>query len=383
MKIIADENIPLVEEYFGTLGQVVTLPGRTISAEDVRDADALIVRSVTQVNEALLSGSSVKFVGTCTIGIDHLDTQWLDSQIIAWASAPGCNANSVVEYIFSALAALNVDWRQKRFGIIGCGNVGGALYRRLTALGLHCDIYDPLLDQKKNPSLTELDVVLQNDIVCCHAPLTKTGDSPSFHLLNKDNLSQLKKNAVLINAGRGAVIDNNALLQLLDRRADLTVVLDVWEGEPKPLIPLLDKVQLATPHIAGYSFDGKKKGTEMIFQALSQALENTGGSLKGAVGGDSLNDTRILPETLSTEESILAAYDIREDDARMRKQLAGLHGHALAEQFDLLRKNYPVRREFHNYIVKNDCSEKNDQACSRQSLKEKLQLGFSVSINEK
>ncbi|MFL0796603.1 MAG: 4-phosphoerythronate dehydrogenase [Cellvibrionaceae bacterium] len=383
MKIIADENIPLVEEYFGTLGQVVTLPGRTISAEDVRDADALIVRSVTQVNEALLSGSSVKFVGTCTIGIDHLDTQWLDSQIIAWASAPGCNANSVVEYIFSALAALNVDWRQKRFGIIGCGNVGGALYRRLTALGLHCDIYDPLLDQKKNPSLTELDVVLQNDIVCCHAPLTKTGDSPSFHLLNKDNLSQLKKNAVLINAGRGAVIDNNALLQLLDRRADLTVVLDVWEGEPKPLIPLLDKVQLATPHIAGYSFDGKEKGTEMIFQALSQALENTGGSLKGAVGGDSLNDTRILPETLSTEESILAAYDIREDDARMRKQLAGLHGHALAEQFDLLRKNYPVRREFHNYIVKNDCSEKNDQACSRQSLKEKLQLGFSVSINEK
>ncbi len=371
MKIIADENIPRVNEYFGSLGNVVSLPGRKITPADVKDADALIVRSVTQVNETLLKGSAVKFVGTCTIGTDHLDTEWLDSMGISWASAPGCNANSVVEYVFSALAALNVDWRGKSFGIIGCGNVGGALYRRLTSLGLPCVVFDPLLSSEQNADLSNLETVLKADVVCCHAPLTTTGESPSYHLLNAENLPYLKGDAVLINAGRGAVIDNAALLNQLRRRNDLTVVLDVWEGEPEPLMPLLEKVQIATPHIAGYSYDGKVRGAEMIYQALCRDQR-----LEGDCSFESIEESRLLSGDLSVENSILSAYNIRADDARMREQLKNLQGKTLGEQFDLLRKHYPVRREFHNYAI--DSSELLHWNVNQDSLSEKRSLGFKV-----
>lgn len=354
LKIVVDENIPFAEAFFAPLGDVVRLPGRTMTAADVRDADALVVRSVTPVNAALLAGSSIKFVGTCTIGTDHLDLDYLQANNIGFSSAPGCNANSVVEYIFSALCALNIDWRSMNIGIVGCGNVGGHLYRRLREFGVSCRCYDPLLSSDKNSDLTTLAEVLGCDIVCLHTPLTQTGPHPSFHLLGEAELNLLKPGSVLINAGRGGVIDNRALLEFLQKKPDVRVVLDVWEGEPNINTELMALVDLASPHIAGYSFDGKVAGTEMIYKALCRhfnlpvaqsaaSLMPTEKATLGIPSGES--DFAIL------RELILSAYDVRDDDARMRARLAPLAGQDLAEGFDYLRKNYPERRELSHFQI--------------------------------
>lgn len=349
LKIVVDENIPLADAFFSPLAEVVRLPGRTLSATQVRDADALIVRSVTPVNEALLAGSKVKFVGTCTIGIDHLDIAYCKRQGIAYSSAPGCNANSVVEYIFSALSALNVDWRGKTVGIVGCGNVGGHLYRRLLEFGVDCRCYDPFLGRTDNAHLCSLDEVLASDIICLHTPLTLSGPYPTRHLIGTAQLQQLNNGALLLNAGRGDVIDNRALLSFLQQRQDVQVVLDVWEGEPTINTSLLRRVDLATPHIAGYSFDGKVAGTEMIYQALCTHF-----GIEATMGAADLVEADLTPLELSVStdfelmrQAVLAAYDIRDDDARMREQLQNLLANELRQGFDALRKNYPKRREFH------------------------------------
>lgn len=361
MKIVADENIPLVEAFFSPLAEVIRLPGRTMTAADVKDADALIVRSVTKVNAALLADSNVKFVGTCTIGVDHLDQQYFDENKIVWSSAPGCNANSVVEYVYAALCHLNINWLPVKFGIIGCGNVGGLLYKRLKAQGVDVRCYDPHLSHVQNSDLTSLEEVLTCDVISMHTPLVTTGPYPSFHLLGRKELMQLKSGAVLINCGRGAVIDNQALLDVLNERSDLSVVLDVWEPEPDISLELLNKVLLGSPHIAGYSYDGKLNGTDLIYRAfcrhinetpqvsLSQlvpALENNRLLIEGAtvVGGDIFKIAQAL---------IKQVYDIAADDARLRdlsrQAFAGEVN--FAEGFDGLRKHYPKRREFHNYEV--------------------------------
>ena len=358
MKIVADENIPLVNEFFSRLGQVVCLPGRTITANDVCDADVLIVRSVTRVNGALLAGSKVKFVGTCTIGVDHLDEHYLDAHAIRWSSAPGCNANSVVEFVYAALAHLDVNWLPVKFGIIGCGNVGGLLYKRLKAQGVEVHCYDPNLTLEQNPDLTSLAEVLRCDVISMHTPLVVDGPHPSFHLLSHKELRQLKPGAVLINAGRGAVIDNQALLDVLNTRTDLRVILDVWEPEPDISLELLDKVLLGSPHIAGYSYDGKLNGTDLVYNALCQHLNiPPKASLAELVPPLANNQLRVEDKNQNifqiAQQLIKQVYDIAADDARLRVTAR----HALAgelkfgEGFDGLRKHYPKRREFHNYQV--------------------------------
>lgn len=353
MKIIADENIPLAEDFFQGAGQVVRLAGRNLTADDVRDADALLVRSVTPVNEQLLAGSNVRFVGTCTIGMDHLDTDWLQKSGIAYTNAPGCNANSVVEYVYAALAELGVDWRGHQFGIIGCGNVGGALYRALKAQGVECLCYDPFLNSEQNPDLAALEDVLQSDIVSMHTPLTTTGLHPSRHLLGYQQLQQLADDTVLLNCGRGAVIDNKALLRLAGERNDLRLVLDVWEWEPDILLPLLERVQLASPHIAGYSYDGKLKGTAMIYEAFCQHFGlSPSVSLADVLPAVPDNVLRYqASEVLDVvHELIQQVYPITRDDQDLRK--AALKGaDSMGVEFDRLRKCYPVRREFNNYQV--------------------------------
>jgi len=361
MKIVADENIPLVNAFFGHMGEVVCLPGRTMTAADVRDADALIVRSVTKVNPALLEGSKVKFVGTCTIGVDHLDQAWLDAGGIRWSSAPGCNANSVVEFVYAALCHLDINWLPVRFGIIGCGNVGGLLYKRLKAQGVNVRCYDPNLTLAQNPDLTSLDEVLACDVISMHTPLITTGPHPSFHLLGRKELQQLKSGAVLINCGRGPVINNQALLDVLVERDDLRVVLDVWEPEPDISLELLNKVLLGSPHIAGYSYDGKLNGTEMIYQALCRHLDKAPQSSLTALVPPLANNQLRVDEKIVKHTSVFnivkalirQVYDIAADDARLRalaKQ--AFAGEVIfVEGFDSLRKHYPVRREFHNYQV--------------------------------
>lgn len=361
MRIVADENIPLVNAFFGHLGEVVCLPGRSMTAADVRDADALIVRSVTKVNPALLAGSRVKFVGTCTIGVDHLDQPYLDANAIRWSSAPGCNANSVVEFVYAALCHLDINWLPVKFGIIGCGNVGGLLYKRLKAQGVDVRCYDPNLTLNQNPDLTSLDEVLACDVISMHTPLVSTGSHPSFHLLGHNELRLLKTGAVLINCGRGPVINNQALLDVLSERTDLRVVLDVWEPEPDISLELLDKVLLGSPHIAGYSYDGKLNGTEMIYQALCNHLDKSPQSSLGALVPPLANNQLRVDGKIDAHTDIFnivkvlikQVYDIAADDARLRalarQALAGEV--VFGEGFDGLRKHYPVRREFHNYQV--------------------------------
>lgn len=358
MKIVADENIPLVEQFFSHLGTVVRLPGRAMTVNDVRDADALIVRSVTKVNSALLGDSKVKFVGTCTIGVDHLDQAYLDANAITWSSAPGCNANSVVEYVYAALCHLNINWLPVKFGIIGCGNVGGLLYKRLKAQGVDVCCYDPNLSAAQNPDLTSLAEVLACDVISMHTPLVMTGVHPSFHLLGHQELRQLKAGAVLINCGRGAVIDNQALLDVLHERNGLNVILDVWEPEPDISLALLDKVLLGSPHIAGYSYDGKLNGTEMIYQALCQHLnQSPQASLQDLVPpmeNNQLHVTTATDDIFQIVQSLIKqVYDIAADDARLRMiaQQSCSGSVNFAEEFDALRKHYPKRREFHNYQV--------------------------------
>lgn len=247
MKIVADENIPYVRDFFAPFGEVITAPGRHIPAERVREADILLVRSVTQVNELLLAGSKVRFVGTCTIGIDHLDTEYLRRNHIAYASAPGCNAGGVVQYVLTALTELASNWRQKRIGVIGCGNVGSRLCRALEGLNVAYSAYDPFLAKADNPRLVAVEQALDCDIICVHTPYTTAGPFPSHHMIGSEQLRRLRPGSILLNAGRGGAIDNRALLAHLQADADLRVVLDVWEQEPSVNLALLEMVAIGTP----------------------------------------------------------------------------------------------------------------------------------------
>ena len=381
LTIIADENIPNAKEYFSVLGDVQLVDGRGLSYQQIKFADILLVRSVTKVDRILLEGptaegSRVRFVATATIGVDHLDTTYLQAAGIGWANAPGCNADSVVDYMLSAFCRLDGLLANllagAEVGIIGMGNVGSRLYHRLSQLNISCRAYDPLIPQNRYPVMTDLDTVLAADVLCLHAPLTREGEHPTFHLLDEQRLSQLKPGTVLINAGRGAVVDNQALKTLLMDRADLCVVLDVWEGEPAIDIELLKRVDLGTPHIAGYSLDGKLRGTEMIFRACCDYLQRDC-SLSELPAASCLTiDVDCGQSRLSSiKDSVLAMYDIGRDDQNLRGAMfhgLGLHGagfhhdaedepHRLVDNkstaFDQLRKNYPVRREFSGYSVVN------------------------------
>ena len=354
MKIVADENIPCVQQAFASLGEVSLLPGRGLQAAQVRDADILLVRSVTRVDAALLEGSSVRFVGSATIGFDHVDRDYLQQQGIGFATAPGSNATSAAEYVVSALMVLSeqqgFELAGKTVGIIGCGNVGSRVRRKLSALGMQCRVNDPPLQTGGgHDDFVSLDEVLQADIVTVHVPLTRDSRHPTFHLVNETFLERLKPGAIFINTSRGAVADNRALAALLASRDDLSVVLDVWEGEPAISASLLQQVDLGTPHIAGYSYDGKLRGTEMIYRAACEYFAQSvcwhAADELPRVASIDLR-SRGAGNTLAVATAIvLAAYDVRQDDARLRSTLS-LSAAERASAFDRLRKEYPVRREF-------------------------------------
>ncbi|RRJ84468.1 4-phosphoerythronate dehydrogenase PdxB [Aestuariirhabdus litorea] len=355
MKIVADENMPLVREFFSAWGEVVPVAGREITADQVADADLLLVRSITRVDKALLGQSAVRFVGSATIGTDHVDRQWLQQQGIGFSAAPGCNAAAVVQYVLSVLATL-CDWRQCTLaslsvGIVGAGNVGGRLYRQLSALGVECRINDPFLEDPNLP-LCSLDEVLErSDVVSLHTPLTRSGPFPTWHLIGESQLERLSTGALLINSGRGAVVEQAALLKVLNRRPDLRVALDVWETEPDVDLTLLERVDLATPHIAGYSLEGRLRGTEMVYQAACAFFDRPQScTLQQLMPRPLLQALQLSCDTSPPESDDALGrrlgrllYDVREDDLRMRQQLGASDQVALT--FDRLRKNYPMRRE--------------------------------------
>ncbi len=359
MRIVVDENIPAADA-FARHGEVRVRPGRTLAAADVRDAEALIVRSVTRVDAGLLAGSRVRFVGTCTIGIDHLDIPWLESQGIGWSNAPGCNARSVVEYVLAVLRTLalrrQASLADRCFGIVGVGEVGQRLANVLGGLGwrvLLCD--PPRVAGGRAPSVlagagqryVELDELLEHaDVLCLHTPLVSGGQWPTRHLLGHGQLRRLRPGAWLVNAGRGAVVDNAALLSVLQERPDLAVALDVWEPEPLLDPELAARCQLATPHIAGYSLDGKIRGTELVYQAFCRHFGLPAGA------GPAYPPAEIRSVSVgggvSTEQLLLKLaglfYDPQTDDAALRATLTG-DDVQRAQAFDQLRKHYPVRRE--------------------------------------
>jgi len=351
MKIIADENIPCVEQAFASLGEVTLLPGRGMQPEQLRDADILLVRSVTAVDRGLLEHSAVRFVGSATIGFDHVDRAYLQQRGIGFATAPGCNATSAAEYVVSALLVLaerkGFSLPGKTVGIIGCGNVGSRVRNKLSALDMRCVINDPPLQaQGGHDDFVSLDEVLQADVITVHVPYTRDGNYPTHHLFDEMLLRQLPSGALFINTSRGAVTDNRALDTLLVERDDLSVVLDVWEGEPAINTSLLQRLDLGTPHIAGYSLDGKLRGTEMIYRAASDWF----GRPEQWQAADYLPAGSVVEFSESRVAALLRAavfsvYDIRADDARLRAMLALPPGEQPA-YFDRLRKEYPVRREF-------------------------------------
>ena len=360
MKIVADENIPCVEQAFSTLGDVTLVSGRELQASQVRTADILLVRSVTRVGAGLLDGSRVRFVGSATIGFDHVDRDYLRAHGIGFATAPGSNATSAAEYVISALLALSerqqFDLADKTVGIIGCGNVGSRVRQKLAVLGVESLVNDPpLQEQGRDRDFVGLEAILETDIISLHVPLTHTGRHPTFHLVDEALMARFRRQTILVNTARGAAVDNRALERLLEGRPDLSVVLDVWEGEPAIDMALLQQVDLGTPHIAGYSLDGKMRGTEMIYRAVCEHF-GLPGQWQAA---DELPASRSL-DLAATGDTDLAAClrravfhscDIRRDDQRLRELLML----APAERpgyFDRLRKEYPVRREFSETTVR-------------------------------
>lgn len=378
MKIVADENIPFVKEAFSSLGEVTTLPGRSMTPGDLKSAEILLVRSVTQVNEQLLKNTPVKYVASATIGFDHLDTEYLKKHDIPWSTSPGCNATAAAEYVIAALlhiaAAKGISLKGKTAGIIGCGNVGSRVKHRLAALEINCIINDPPL-QKREPEqkFVGLEEALSTDIISLHVPLKRTGEHPTYHLLNQQTLDKISSNTILINTSRGSVIDNRSLLYYLHHKRFIAA-LDVWEGEPIVSPELLDACILGTSHIAGYSLDGRVRGTEMIYHACCQHLKITptwqANDILNKVNNKSIDLRNSSGINASIQQAINHVYDIIADDRALRKSIA-LRGDLAGKAFDQLRRNYPLRREFGCYTAAIDAKQ--------QDLGEVLlTLGFKV-----
>ena len=354
MRILVDANVPAADACFAALGEVRRLPGREIAPADLRDVDALVVRSITRVDAALLAEARrLRFVGTCTIGTDHVDTRLLAERGIAFVSAPGCNAEAVVDHVLVSLltVAERQGWRlaERRVGIVGAGNVGGRLLARLAAMGIDCLACDPpRAEREGGDGLIALEALIEAcDVLCLHTPLVREGPHATHHLLDAERIAALAPGTVVLNAGRGDCVDGQALRQRLAGQGDIAAILDVWEDEPGIDAALRDLAEIATPHVAGYSLDGKLRGTHMIYRALCRAF-----GLPCRVTLDDLLPAPPLARLelgagLSAEEALRlamrAVYDPRRDhDALCREG----RRQGMAAGFDACRAGYPLRREF-------------------------------------
>ena len=357
LKIIADENMPALDETFEPGNELIRLNGRHISRQDVKDADILLVRSITPVNSQLLQGSNVRFVGTATIGIDHLDTNWLKANRIPWANAPGCNADAAAQYTLAmmwlACERSGKDFLRQSVGVVGRGNVGSKLVRLLQNLDMQVVACDPPLQQVGQQDLVSFEQVCANDIVSLHVPLTSSGPYPTRNLFGQQQLSRLTRGTVIVNAARGGVIDAAALYGELESQR-LFAALDVWPHEPLVERKLLDLVTVATPHVAGSSIQGKINGTQMIYQSFCQLFPEqttaTAGSLHiPAAGILDFSSEHSFEQVL--QQLLKSSCPIARDDQALR---SSLHKSAFAEavQIDSLRSHYPRRHEFASWAFR-------------------------------
>ncbi len=360
MKIVIDDKIPYIREVISQItSDALYIKGTDICHDDLIDADALIIRTRTHCDAALLKGTNVKFIATATIGFDHIDTQYLKQAHISWMNCPGCNAASVEQYVHAVLLLLKrerkADLTQLTIGIVGCGHVGSKVAIAAKAEGMKVLVCDPLRQEKGDTarftpanvdngkrSLIDHDdtsacfvsmetIQQQCDIISFHVPMVKEGKYPTLHLANDSFFKQLKKQPVIINTSRGAVIDNTALLHALHTHQVADAVIDTWENEPHINLQLLDKVWIGTPHIAGYSADGKVNADNMVIEGLCQFFNIN-------------HHYHIAPPSLPStctphgtkEEQLLQLYNPINDSKHLK---------ANPEKFEWLRGNYPLRRE--------------------------------------
>jgi len=356
LKIVADENIPFAREACSTLGEVTLVAGREVTRDTLRDAEVFFCRSVTKVDRELLEGTPVRFVGTATIGTDHVDLAYLREAGIGFASAPGSNANSVAEYVVAALLVLarrgGFELESRTLGVVGVGNVGSRVVAKAEALGMRVLENDPPLARETGEArFLPLEALCKADFLTLHVPLTREGEGATWHLADAALLGSLRPAAFVLNTSRGAVVDEAALKAALAERRIAGAVLDVWEGEPTIDLGLLRLAAIGTPHIAGYSFDGKVAATQMIYRAACEFLgvEATWdpSAIMPPAGHPRLElDCAGRADEEVLREAVLTVYDIEADDRRLRQS-----PEPPAERgayFDRLRKVYPQRREFHN-----------------------------------
>jgi erythronate-4-phosphate dehydrogenase len=358
MKTVCASSMPFAREAFETLGEVDVREGRTIERADIIDAQLLATRSTTKLSRELIEDTPVRFIGTATIGTDHMDTPYMEQVGIHWCHAPGCNANSVAEYVVSALLSLAVkhgfELSGKTIGIIGVGNVGTRVAEKAAALGLRILLNDPprqrTESENAHPFVSIDQLLTESDIVTTHVPLTREGIDATFHLADQKFFEQMRPESIFINAARGAVVDTPALLQARTSGHIAHAVIDTWEGEPSIPLDLLDAVDIATPHIAGHSFEGKVMGTVMVYQEACRFLETP----------PTWDHAPCMPEppvpsietdaTGKADQDILwdvvrRIYDINADD-RVLRDLPSRTPEDVAKHFDSLRGAYPMRREF-------------------------------------
>ncbi|RKG43083.1 MULTISPECIES: 4-phosphoerythronate dehydrogenase [Acinetobacter] len=347
MKIVADENLAYTEYFFAEFGEIQQKAGRTLTATDVQDADALLVRSVTKVNTTLIAGSSLKFVGSATIGTDHLDIAAIEQQGMTWSNAAGCNAQAVAEYVITALLKLKPELLDAgdafTLGVVGLGNVGSRLATMAQLLGWNVIGYDPFVQRDHVKQVEFAELLKTADAISTHVPLTKNVQYSTYHLIDASALSQMKKDAILINSARGPVVAEADLITDIQKN-QRQVVLDVFEHEPEISEELLNLITLVTPHIAGYSLEGKARGTQMIYEAFCKTFHYVASKQfeTQLPTCEALFVNQTLKEALKNH--LTEIYDIARDDANLRACLAD--GKVDQKAFDYLRKTYPLRREW-------------------------------------
>lgn len=355
MKVVCDSAIPFLRGALEPHCEVVYASGSDISREMVKGADALVIRTRTKCDKNLLEGSKVRFIATATIGYDHIDTQWCESNGITWTNAPGCNSWSVQQYIGSLLVTmsrtLGFSFREKTIGVVGVGNVGSKVARLAVLLGFRVLLCDPPRARREGSGqFVSLDeIISRSDIITLHVPLIRDGEDATFHMFDDSRLASMNKNQILINSSRGEVVDGAALKNALAQKSILAASLDVWENEPQIDPGLLSLLFTGTPHIAGYSVDGKATGTTMSVQALGKFFDLPCRDWEVTEVPQSVQPSEFSIDTAGKTpqevlaDAILHTYDIKNDDAALRADVAS---------FEKQRSHYPVRREFPAFCVR-------------------------------
>ena len=383
LSIVADEQIPLAEQAFSKFGNVTLVDGRSINNSLIKNTDILLVRSVTKVNELLLKNSNLKFLGSATSGVDHIDIDYLKSSKIYFSYSPGSNSQSVAEYVLNSLIVAKkkscIPFSKMKVGIIGCGHIGSKVKKIMDILGSHCLLNDPILsNQRKDEIFTELEEVLQSDVVTLHVPLTKDCDYPTYNLVNEIFLKKLKPNVIFINTSRGEVIDEEALLAFKMDNPESVLVLDVWRNEPNINTSLLSQAFIKTPHIAGYSHEGKINATENLFNQLNHFCGTNFTFSELYIP----NNIRLSPEMNGSKydvESIISQHwNILEDNIST-DYYNNLAITDRAKYYDSLRKNYSTRYEYASRTI--EFSDGIDMTAFDNTVQNNLEkLGFKLNI---